>query len=120
MPDPHDVIQVLDAVTVTDDMRWEYRRDRSDDLEDYMLGALTDLNRNLAIYGAHIIDTRRRRLRVRPRRGHRRAACIGTSVTSPAPKFLIGGADLKHLYHNSTLALDADTGEIVWYCQDLK
>ena len=36
---------------------------------------------------------------------------IGTSVTSPAPKFLIGGADLAHLYHNSTLALDANTGE---------
>ena len=44
---------------------------------------------------------------------------IGTSVTSPAPKFLVGGADLKHLYHNSTLALDADTGEIVWYYQHL-
>ena len=39
----------------------------------------------------------------------------GTSVTSPAPKFMLGGADLAHLYHNSTLALDADTGEIVWY-----
>ena len=39
---------------------------------------------------------------------------IGTSVTSPAPKFLIGGAYLRHLYHNSTLALDADTGEIAW------
>ena len=44
---------------------------------------------------------------------------IGTSVTSPAPKFLLGGADLAHLYHNSTLALDADTGEIVWYYQHL-
>ena len=40
---------------------------------------------------------------------------IGTSVTSPAPKFMLGGTDKKHLYHNSTLALDADTGEIVWY-----
>ena len=40
---------------------------------------------------------------------------IGTSVTSPAPKFLIGGVGNTHLYHNSTLALDADTGEIVWY-----
>ena len=39
---------------------------------------------------------------------------VGTSVTSPAPKFLLGGADNVHLYHNSTLALDADTGEIVW------
>ena len=44
---------------------------------------------------------------------------VGTSVTSPAPKFLLGGADLQHLYHNSTLALDADTGEIVWYYQHL-
>ena len=46
-------------------------------------------------------------------------AYIGTSVTSPAPKFLIGGTDLQHLYHNSTLALDADTGEIVWYYQHM-
>ena len=44
---------------------------------------------------------------------------IGTSVTSPAPKFLLGGAENQHLYHNSTLALDADTGEIRWYYQHL-
>ena len=44
---------------------------------------------------------------------------IGTSVTSPAPKFMLGGADNAHLYHNSTLALDADTGEITWYYQHL-
>ena len=44
---------------------------------------------------------------------------IGTSVTSPAPKFMLGGVDRQHLYHNSTLALDADTGEIVWYYQHL-
>ena len=44
---------------------------------------------------------------------------IGTSVTSPAPKFMLGGVENKHLYHNSTLALDADTGEIVWYYQHL-
>ena len=44
---------------------------------------------------------------------------VGTSVTSPAPKFLLGGSDLQHLYHNSTLALDADTGDIVWYYQHL-
>lgn len=42
---------------------------------------------------------------------------IGTSVSSPAPKFLLGGNDRAHLYHNSTLALDADTGRIVWYYQ---
>ena len=44
---------------------------------------------------------------------------MGTSVTSPAPKFMLGGADNKHLYHNSTLALDGDTGEIAWYYQHL-
>ena len=44
---------------------------------------------------------------------------IGTSVTIPAPKFTLGGNDLKHLYHNSTLALDADTGKIVWYYQHI-
>ncbi len=44
---------------------------------------------------------------------------VGTSVTAPAPKFLLGGAQNRHLYHNSTLALDADTGEIIWYYQHL-
>ena len=44
---------------------------------------------------------------------------VGTSVTSPAPKFLLGGSDLTHLYHNSTLALDAGTGAIRWYYQHL-
>ena len=44
---------------------------------------------------------------------------VGTSVTSPAPKFMLGGTDLQYLYHNSTLALDADTGDIAWYYQHL-
>ena len=44
---------------------------------------------------------------------------VGTSVTSPAPKFLLGGVNNKHLYHNSTLALDGETGEIRWYYQHL-
>ena len=44
---------------------------------------------------------------------------FGTAVTSPAPKFMLGGTDLTHLYHNSTLALEADTGEIRWYFQHL-
>ena len=44
---------------------------------------------------------------------------IGTSVTAPAPKFMLGGVNNKHLYHNSTLALDANTGDIVWYYQHL-
>ena len=42
---------------------------------------------------------------------------VGTSVTSPAPKFMLAGNDFTYLYHNSTLALNADTGKIVWYYQ---
>jgi len=42
---------------------------------------------------------------------------VGTSVTIPAPKFILGGNNNKHLYHNCTLAIDADTGKIVWYYQ---
>ena len=44
---------------------------------------------------------------------------VGTSVTIPAPKFTLGGNDKKHLYHNSTLAINADTGKIVWYYQHI-
>ncbi len=44
---------------------------------------------------------------------------IGTSVTIPAPKFILGGVDKEHLYHNSTLALDPKDGKIVWYYQHL-
>jgi alcohol dehydrogenase (cytochrome c) len=44
---------------------------------------------------------------------------VGTSVTIPAPKFILGGNDLTHLYHNSTLALNADTGKIVWHYQHI-
>ena len=40
---------------------------------------------------------------------------FGTSVTSPAPKIFLDGIDKKYLYHNSTLALEVDTGEIRWY-----
>jgi alcohol dehydrogenase (cytochrome c) len=214
MPNPRDVIQAIDAVT--GDLIWEHRRDRPDDLADYMIGSIIDTNRNLAIYGNLIIDTSaddyvfaldaatgdlvwetqildykvhpanqtsgpiiangkvisgrscaakggpnacvivahdatngrelwRRRLIPAPgepgdetwggvpfeERRHVGAwmvpsfdpemnlLFIGTSVTSPAPKFLIGGVENTHLYHNSTLALDADTGEIVWYYQHL-
>ncbi|MGD8808480.1 MAG: PQQ-binding-like beta-propeller repeat protein [Gammaproteobacteria bacterium] len=46
-----------------------------------------------------------------------RLVYVGTSVTSPAPKFMLSGNDEQYLYHNSTLALDVDTGEIVWYFQ---
>ena len=44
---------------------------------------------------------------------------IGTSVTSPAPKFMLAGNDKKYLYHNCTLALDVDTGKMVWYYQHI-
>ncbi|HEV8397487.1 MAG TPA: PQQ-binding-like beta-propeller repeat protein [Vicinamibacterales bacterium] len=44
---------------------------------------------------------------------------IGTSVSSPAPKYMLAGNDKKYLYHNSTLALNADTGKIEWYYQHL-
>ncbi|HZI79128.1 MAG TPA: PQQ-binding-like beta-propeller repeat protein [Vicinamibacterales bacterium] len=44
---------------------------------------------------------------------------IGTSVSSPAPKYALAGNDKKYLYHNSTLALNADTGKIEWYYQHL-
>ena len=44
---------------------------------------------------------------------------MGTSVTAPAPKFLLAGNDKQYLYHNSTLALNPDTGQLVWYYQHL-
>ena len=44
---------------------------------------------------------------------------VGTSVTSPAPKFQLAGNDKKYLYHNCTLAINADTGKIVWYYQHI-
>jgi alcohol dehydrogenase (cytochrome c) len=42
---------------------------------------------------------------------------VGTSVTAPAPKFMLAGNDQQYLYHNSTLALRPKTGETVWYYQ---
>lgn len=44
---------------------------------------------------------------------------IGTSVTGPAPKYMLAGNDKTYLYHNSTLALDPATGETLWYYQHL-
>ena len=214
MPNPRDIIQAIDAVT--GDLIWEHRRDRPDDLADYMIGTLIDTNRNIAIHGELIIDTSmddhifalnaetgavvwdteildyrvnpanqtsgpivaggkafsgrscdprggpngcvitahdaatgaelwRRRLIPAPgepgdetwgdvpfeQRTHvgswmvpsydaeLNLVYVGTSVTSPAPKYMLGGTDKKHLYHNSTLALHGDTGEIVWYYQHL-
>ena len=44
---------------------------------------------------------------------------LGTSVTSPAPKFFLGDVEDDYLYHNSTLALEVETGEIRWHYQHL-
>lgn len=44
---------------------------------------------------------------------------MGTSVTAPAPKFLLAGNDKEYLYHNSTLAINPVDGTIVWYYQHL-
>ena len=214
MPNPRDVIQALDAVS--GDLLWEYRRDRPDDLTEYIITPLSEGNRNLAVHGDLIIDTSTDgyvfavdaatgrlawetqivdykvhpahqtsgpiiangkvvsgrgcipkagpeacfiaahdaatgaelwRTRLVPAPGEpgdetwggvpfedRRhvgawmvpsydpelnLVYVGTSITSPAPKFMLGGRDLEHLYHNSTLALDADTGDIAWYYQHL-
>ena len=214
MPNPRDVIQAIDAAT--GDMLWEYRRERPDDLGEYISPLLSEAKRNIAIYGnliistsaddyAYALDAATGRVvwetqildyKVHPAhqssgpivaggkavsgRGCMPAggpeACVivahdaltgeeawrtrlipgpgepgdetwgnvpfdershvgswvvpsydpelnlvylGTSVTSPAPKFLLDGADKKYLYHNSTLALDGDTGAIVWHYQHL-
>ena len=214
MPNPRDVIQAIDATT--GDLIWEHRRQRPDDLEEFIVVVLSEGNRNIAIYDNLIIDTSaddyvfaldvltgrmvwetqildytknpahqtsgpiiangkvisgrgcmpeagpdaciiaahdaltgeelwRTRMIPAPGEpgdeswggvpyGQRRHVgawmvpsfdptlnliYVGTSVTSPAPKFMLGGTDKKHLYHNSTLALDADTGSIVWYYQHL-
>ncbi len=42
---------------------------------------------------------------------------MGTSVSTPAPKFMLAGNEYTYLYNNSTLALDAKTGRIVWHYQ---
>lgn len=44
---------------------------------------------------------------------------MGTSVTAPAPKIALAGAEHDYLYHNSTLALDVRTGRIVWHYQHM-
>ena len=48
-----------------------------------------------------------------------RLVYIGTSVTSPAPKFFLGDVDETYLHHNSTLALEHRTGDIRWAYQHL-
>ena len=214
MPNPRDVIQALDGAS--GDLLWEYRRELPEDVDEFLITVLAEINRNLAIYDNLIIDTsvddyvfaldastgrlaweteildyrthpanqtsgpiiaggkvvsgrsctpqggpeacvitahdartgaELWRTRTIPAPGEPgdeswgdvpyeerkhvgawmvpsydpalNLIYIGTSVTSPAPKFMLGGTDKQHLYHNSTLALDADTGEIAWYYQHL-
>ena len=48
---------------------------------------------------------------------------VGTSVTRPYSKFYWTGLDNlddEFLYQTSTLAIDADTGELVWYQQHIR
>ena len=42
-PNPRDVVQAIDAAT--GDLIWEHRRDRPDDLEDFLIAGITDTNR---------------------------------------------------------------------------
>ena len=43
----------------------------------------------------------------------------GTSVPAPSPEILRGTGDGEMLYSNSTVALDPETGKLVWYFQHL-
>ena len=55
VPNPGDVIQAIDAAT--GDLRWEYRRDHPDDLDEHVVSVLSQINRNIAIHDRFIIDT---------------------------------------------------------------
>jgi len=44
---------------------------------------------------------------------------FGTSIASPSPKFELAGNDKDYLYETSTIAIDADTGKIVWHYQHI-
>jgi alcohol dehydrogenase (cytochrome c) len=43
----------------------------------------------------------------------------GTSIASPTPKIMLAGNDKDYLYMTSTIALDANTGKIVWHYQHI-
>ena len=79
MPNPQDTIQAIDAVT--GDLIWEYRRDRPDDLGDYMIGSLIDTNRSIAIHGELIFHTSIGRPPRRPARRDGRGG-VGTPRSS--------------------------------------
>ena len=43
----------------------------------------------------------------------------GTSIASPTPKYELAGNDKDYLYMTSTMALDVNTGKIVWHYQHI-
>lgn len=43
----------------------------------------------------------------------------GTSIASPSPKYMLAGNDKDYLYETSTIALDANTGKVVWHYQHI-
>ena len=55
MPNPRDVINAIDAGT--GDLVWEYRRSLPDDVDEFLIAVLAEINRNIAIYDNLIIDT---------------------------------------------------------------
>ena len=79
MPNPGDVIQSYDAVS--GDLRWEYRREHPDDLDEFVTPTLNSINRNIAIHDTLIIDTSADDFVFAPRReiwrGRRRSSTIG-------------------------------------------
>ena len=44
---------------------------------------------------------------------------FGTSIASPTPKFELAGNDRDYLYMTSTIAVDVNTGKIVWHYQHI-
>ena len=55
MSNPRDVIQALDGAS--SDLLWEYRRSLPEDVDEFLVTVLAEVNRNLAIYDDLIIDT---------------------------------------------------------------
>ena len=132
-------------MTRPSDKLWEHRRALPPDLGQFV--PFPQTNRNLAIYGRLIIDNGADDFIYAldaatgepgseswgdvpdEQRWHVGAwmipsydpqldlVYVGTSVTAPAPKFMLAGNERQYLYHNSTLALRPKTGELVWHYQ---
>jgi glucose dehydrogenase len=83
MPNPGDIIQAINGVT--GDLIWEYHRKLPEDLKKVI--GFSEIKRNVAIYGNLIINT-------------------------SGDVYVYGVNDKQHLYHNSTLAMDPETGKV--------